>query len=53
MMDVSAEMVVEVGVLLPAREAVVSGRPETAPLLAMAGPAEAPGFDSVWIGVRG
>src|SRR2546425_6159911 len=43
-------MAVEFGVLLPTREAVMSGRPETAPLLAMAGRAEAAGFDSVWIG---
>ncbi len=40
----------EFGVLLPTREAVMSGRPETAPLLAMAESAEAAGFDSVWIG---
>src|SRR2546422_1253805 len=40
----------EFGVLLPTREAVVSGRPETAPMLAMAERAEATGFDSVWIG---
>ena len=38
------------GVLLPTREAIMSGRPETAPLLAMAERAEAAGFDSVWIG---
>ncbi|HUF93283.1 MAG TPA: LLM class flavin-dependent oxidoreductase, partial [Candidatus Limnocylindria bacterium] len=38
------------GVLLPTREAVMSGRHETAPLLAMAERAEAAGFDSVWIG---
>src|SRR5436190_971092 len=43
-------MTVELGVLLPTREAVMSGRPETAPLLAMAERAEASGFDSVWIG---
>src|SRR5438552_7159812 len=41
---------VELGVLLPTREAVMSGRPETGPLLAMAERAEAAGFDSVWIG---
>ena len=40
----------EFGVLLPTREAVMSGRPETAPMLAMAERAEAAGFDSVWIG---
>jgi alkanesulfonate monooxygenase SsuD/methylene tetrahydromethanopterin reductase-like flavin-dependent oxidoreductase (luciferase family) len=38
------------GVLIPTREAIMSGRPETAPLLAMADRAEAAGFDSVWIG---
>ena len=43
-------MVVELGVLLPTREAVMSGRPETAPMLAMAERAEAAGFDSVWVG---
>jgi probable F420-dependent oxidoreductase len=43
-------MTVEFGVLLPTREAVMSGRPETAPLLVMAERAEASGFDSVWIG---
>src|SRR5881227_792437 len=43
-------MTVEFGVLLPTREAVMSGRAETAPLLTMAERAEAAGFDSVWIG---
>ena len=43
-------MATEFGVLLPTREAVMSGRMETAPLLAMAERAEAAGFDSVWIG---
>jgi probable F420-dependent oxidoreductase len=43
-------MAVELGVLIPTREAIMSGRPETAPLLAMAERAEATGFDSVWIG---
>src|SRR5437773_10877667 len=43
-------MTVELGVLLPTREAVMSGHPETAPLLAIADRAEAAGFDSVWIG---
>ncbi|MGH7323382.1 MAG: LLM class flavin-dependent oxidoreductase [Candidatus Rokuibacteriota bacterium] len=46
-------MAVEFGVLIPTREAVMSGRPETAPLLAMAERAEAAGFDSVWIGDAG
>jgi probable F420-dependent oxidoreductase len=43
-------MAAEFGVLIPTREAVMSGRPQTAPLLAMAERAEAAGFDSVWIG---
>jgi probable F420-dependent oxidoreductase len=43
-------MAVEIGVLIPTREAIMSGRPEAAPLLAMAERAEAAGFDSVWIG---
>ncbi len=43
-------MAVEVGVLLPTREAVMSGRPETVPMLALAERAEAAGFDAVWIG---
>src|SRR5262245_8207335 len=41
---------VELGVLLPTREAVMSVRPETGSMLAMAERAEATGFDSVWIG---
>lgn len=41
---------VEFGVLLPTREAIMSGRPETAPMLTMAERAEQAGFDSVWIG---
>src|SRR2546425_4427837 len=43
-------MTVEFGALIPTREVVMSGRPETGPLLAMAERAEAAGFDSVWIG---
>ena len=43
-------MTVELGVLIPTRESVMSGRMETAPLLTMAERAEAAGFDSVWIG---
>jgi probable F420-dependent oxidoreductase len=43
-------MAVEFGVLIPTREAIMSGRRETASLLAMAERAEAAGFDSVWIG---
>jgi probable F420-dependent oxidoreductase len=43
-------MTIEVGVLIPTREAVMSGRPATGPLLTMAERAEGAGFDSVWIG---
>ena len=43
-------MTVEFGVLLPTRESIMSGRPETGPMLTMAERAEAAGFDSVWIG---
>jgi probable F420-dependent oxidoreductase len=43
-------MSVEFGVLLPTREAIMSGRPETGSMLAMAERAEAAGLDSVWIG---
>src|SRR2546421_12364912 len=43
-------MAVEFGALIPPREVVMSGRPETGPLLAMAERAEAAGFDSVWVG---
>jgi len=43
-------MATEFGVLIPTREAVMSARPETAPLITMAERAEAAGFDSVWIG---
>lgn len=41
---------VDVGILLPTREAVMSGRPAVAPMLAMAERAEALGFASVWVG---
>src|SRR2546426_9952117 len=43
-------MTTQSGVLIPTREVVMSGRPETGPLLTMAERAEAAGFDSVWIG---
>lgn len=43
-------MTTEFGLLLPTREAVMSGRPETGPILTLAERAEAAGFDSVWIG---
>src|SRR6266850_7120874 len=38
------------GYLLPTRERVMEGHPETASLLALAERAEALGFDSVWVG---
>ena len=41
-------MTVEFGVLLPTREAIISGRPETGPILAMAERAEAAGFGAVY-----
>ena len=43
-------MTVEFGLLLPTREAIMSGRPDTSPLLALAERAEATGFDAAWIG---
>src|SRR5712691_1170136 len=43
-------MTTQFGVLIPTREAIMSGRPETGPLLTMAERAETAGFDSVWIG---
>ncbi len=41
---------IEVGVLLPTREAIFTGESSAAPLLAMAERAEALGFDSLWVG---
>src|SRR5437870_12781081 len=43
-------MATQFGVLIPTREAIMSGRPESGPLLAMPERAEQAGFDSVWIG---
>ncbi|MBN9563299.1 MAG: LLM class flavin-dependent oxidoreductase [Alphaproteobacteria bacterium] len=40
----------KIGYLLPTREQVMEGRPEAAPLLALAARAEALGYDSIWIG---
>ncbi len=40
----------QIGYLLPTRERVMEGRPETSPLLALAARAENLGFDSVWVG---
>jgi alkanesulfonate monooxygenase SsuD/methylene tetrahydromethanopterin reductase-like flavin-dependent oxidoreductase (luciferase family) len=41
---------IEIGILLPTRESVMTGRPAVAPMLAMAERAEALGFASVWVG---
>jgi len=43
-------MAPRIGYLLPTREAVMRGRPETAPLLALAERAETLGYDAVWVG---
>ena len=43
-------MAPKLGYLLPTREQIMEGRPEVAPLLALAARAEAEGFDSVWVG---
>ena len=43
-------MPVRIGYLLPTREQVMEGRPETAPLLSLAEKAEGLGYDSVWVG---
>jgi probable F420-dependent oxidoreductase len=43
-------MAPRIGYLLPTRERVMEGRPEAAPLLALAERAEGLGFDSVWVG---
>jgi alkanesulfonate monooxygenase SsuD/methylene tetrahydromethanopterin reductase-like flavin-dependent oxidoreductase (luciferase family) len=43
-------MAPRIGYLLPTREQVMQGRPEAAPLLALAERAERLGFDSVWVG---
>jgi alkanesulfonate monooxygenase SsuD/methylene tetrahydromethanopterin reductase-like flavin-dependent oxidoreductase (luciferase family) len=40
----------KIGYLLPTREGVMEGRPQTGPLLALAVRAEGLGFDSVWVG---
>jgi alkanesulfonate monooxygenase SsuD/methylene tetrahydromethanopterin reductase-like flavin-dependent oxidoreductase (luciferase family) len=41
---------VQIGVLLPTREAVMSGRFETASILTLAERIEAAGYDSIWAG---
>src|SRR5437879_5594987 len=43
-------MPARIGYLLPTREQVMEGRPETAPLLALAERAEDLGYDSIWVG---
>ena len=43
-------MTPRIGYLLPTREQVMEGRPEAAPLLALADRAEALGYASVWVG---
>src|SRR5215510_2372869 len=43
-------MALDVGILLPTRESVMSGRPAVAPMLTLAERAEALGFSSVWVG---
>jgi alkanesulfonate monooxygenase SsuD/methylene tetrahydromethanopterin reductase-like flavin-dependent oxidoreductase (luciferase family) len=43
-------MAPRIGYLLPTREAIMQGRPETRPLLALAEQAESLGYDSVWVG---
>lgn len=43
-------MTPKIGYLLPTRESIMEGRPETGPLLALAERAEALGYDSIWIG---
>jgi alkanesulfonate monooxygenase SsuD/methylene tetrahydromethanopterin reductase-like flavin-dependent oxidoreductase (luciferase family) len=39
-----------IGYLVPTRERVMEGRPETAPLIALAERAEDLGYDSIWVG---
>ena len=40
----------KLGYLLPTRERIMEGRPETGPMLELATRAEAMGFDSIWVG---
>ena len=40
----------KLGYLLPTRERVMEGQPETGPLLALAEKAEGLGYDSIWVG---
>jgi alkanesulfonate monooxygenase SsuD/methylene tetrahydromethanopterin reductase-like flavin-dependent oxidoreductase (luciferase family) len=41
---------IKIGYLLPTREQIMEGRPEAAPLIALAERAEALGYASVWVG---
>ena len=43
-------MPLRIGYLLPTREQVMQGRPEAAPLLALAERAEGLGYESIWVG---
>lgn len=43
-------MSIDLGYLVPTREAVMGGRPQTRPLVELAEQAEQLGFDSVWVG---
>ena len=43
-------MLRQLGYLLPTREAIMEGRPETAPLLKLAEQAASLGFASLWVG---
>lgn len=50
MPDVTPEASIKLGYLLPTREQVMTDRPETGPLLALAQTAEALGFSGLWVG---
>ncbi|MFN0029606.1 MAG: LLM class flavin-dependent oxidoreductase [Acidimicrobiales bacterium] len=41
---------IKIGYLLPTRESVMAGAPQTARLLALAEQAEAVGYDAIWVG---
>lgn len=43
-------MMPKIGYLLPTREQIMEGRPQTGPLLELAARANGLGFDSVWVG---
>ena len=45
-----AQIGTQIGFLLPTREQIMQGRPETGPLLSLAKRAADLGFDSVWVG---